>query len=296
MPLETATTIDQLVPANPAHSDGLNQTDAHLRLLKATVQASFPNLVGAAAHVTSSGVTKLPDGTSAAPSIAFAAEATTGLYRASAGHLGIAGRLTGNGAVPVGSMHSFPIDPGASTVARGGTATGTEQFVECDGATYLNTKFPDLAAFLGQGGTSFTVPGLTDTGRFIRSRTSTLTVGTKQANSVIAHNHTVGGVTVAAAGAHTHTFTSNVVILGTLTATNATFVTSATGASVVAGSGSVSFVSTGNPQITIPNFQASGTTDSSGSHTHTLSGATDNNGTATETRPESFVAVVTLKT
>ena len=44
MPLETATTISDLNASNPAHSDGLSQTDSHLRLLKSTLKATFPNI------------------------------------------------------------------------------------------------------------------------------------------------------------------------------------------------------------------------------------------------------------
>lgn len=46
MALETATTIDGLVPTNPTHTDGVNQGDAHLRLIKATIQGTFPALSG----------------------------------------------------------------------------------------------------------------------------------------------------------------------------------------------------------------------------------------------------------
>ena len=48
MPLETATYISQLVSTNPAHTDGLNQADSHLRLLKSVLQAQFPAFTAAA--------------------------------------------------------------------------------------------------------------------------------------------------------------------------------------------------------------------------------------------------------
>jgi microcystin-dependent protein len=47
MPLETATYISDLVASNPAHSDGLNQADAHARLTKSVLKATFPNINGA---------------------------------------------------------------------------------------------------------------------------------------------------------------------------------------------------------------------------------------------------------
>jgi hypothetical protein len=49
MPLETASFISDLVPANPVHTDGLSQADSHLRLLKSTLQATFPHFDAALA-------------------------------------------------------------------------------------------------------------------------------------------------------------------------------------------------------------------------------------------------------
>lgn len=47
MALESGTYISDLVPTNPAHTDGVNQADSHLRLIKSTLQATFPNVAGA---------------------------------------------------------------------------------------------------------------------------------------------------------------------------------------------------------------------------------------------------------
>jgi microcystin-dependent protein len=47
MALETGTYINSLVPANPASTDGLAQADDHIRLLKATIKATLPNVTGA---------------------------------------------------------------------------------------------------------------------------------------------------------------------------------------------------------------------------------------------------------
>jgi microcystin-dependent protein len=45
MALESATYISGLVPTNPVHGDGLSQADAHLRLIKATLQSTFTGTV-----------------------------------------------------------------------------------------------------------------------------------------------------------------------------------------------------------------------------------------------------------
>jgi len=44
MALETATYIDGLVLTNPAATDGLAQADDHMRLIKSTILATFPNV------------------------------------------------------------------------------------------------------------------------------------------------------------------------------------------------------------------------------------------------------------
>lgn len=47
MGLETGTYIDSLNASNPTTSDNVAQGDDHLRLLKSTIKASFPNVTGA---------------------------------------------------------------------------------------------------------------------------------------------------------------------------------------------------------------------------------------------------------
>jgi microcystin-dependent protein len=46
MALETASYIAQLVPANPLSTDSVSQSDDHLRLIKASLKNTFPNLDG----------------------------------------------------------------------------------------------------------------------------------------------------------------------------------------------------------------------------------------------------------
>jgi|TARA_R100000482_G_C5123845_1_gene147429 hypothetical protein len=47
MALESGTYIDSLNASNPATTDGLSQADDHMRLIKATIKATFPNVSGA---------------------------------------------------------------------------------------------------------------------------------------------------------------------------------------------------------------------------------------------------------
>lgn len=84
----------------------------------------------------------------------------------------------------------------------------------CDGSTVLKTAYPDLFTAIGLTWTSpatddryFTLPNFTDTGRFLRSASGTLTVGTYQSNQNQAHSHsaTTGvSASTGVAGDHFH--------------------------------------------------------------------------------------------
>lgn len=83
-------------------------------------------------------------------------------------------------------------------VHSGAVASSNPGTLPSDGSSYLKTDYPDLFAKIGTTfGTvdslHFTVPNLMDTGRFLRSTTSTLTLGTYQASQILAHTHTVSG-------------------------------------------------------------------------------------------------------
>lgn len=64
MALETATYISGLVATNPLSSDPKSQGDDHLRLIKATILATFPNITGAvtATHTELNYVTGVTSG------------------------------------------------------------------------------------------------------------------------------------------------------------------------------------------------------------------------------------------
>ena len=58
MPLESATTINGLVATNPVSTDALAAADDHIRLIKATILNTFPNITGAmtATHTVLNGL------------------------------------------------------------------------------------------------------------------------------------------------------------------------------------------------------------------------------------------------
>ena len=76
MALETATYIDGLNASNPAASDAISTADDHLRLIKSTIKATFPNVTGAVTktHTEINGLAPLASptftGTPAAPTAA----------------------------------------------------------------------------------------------------------------------------------------------------------------------------------------------------------------------------------
>src|SRR5579872_1128279 len=167
MPLETATYIPDLVTTNPADTDNESQGAAHLRLIKSAVKASLPNLGDAAMTLTAAQL-------NAIGAALVGAGTTLNLQSV-------------NGGIPMGTLHSFIRDPGASVMARGGTATGTEQFILLDGSTYAQSKFANLgaSAFVTIAAPNFTVDNLQDTGRFIRATNGIWAAGTKQSNQKI---------------------------------------------------------------------------------------------------------------
>jgi microcystin-dependent protein len=311
MPLETGTYISDLNVSNPAHSDGLSQADAHLRLLKATLLATFPSINGAV-NITDEQLNALAtslygaaDGTSVSPSIRFLSELTLGLYKAAAGQLGVAGKLhatgdidtpgrfLGNGSVDAGAIFTFPKTP-TGGMASGGTATGSERYVLGDGSVYNIATFPLLGAFLGStyGGNGTTTFGTPNFGnRFIRAAGGSVAVGTTQSNAIKSFTAPVAGT----AQDHQHSFSgSGTPSLGGTAIPNI-LTTNATGAPAGAlNVGSAIQVGT----ITVGGVTISGNT---GFASASLGGAQTISGTATytgdtETRPDSFAAYICLKT
>lgn len=60
MPLEVATFIDGLEPQNPSSTDQIAEGDNHIRLLKATIKSTFPN-IDAAVTPTAAQLNTVPD-------------------------------------------------------------------------------------------------------------------------------------------------------------------------------------------------------------------------------------------
>jgi microcystin-dependent protein len=294
MPIETFNFIDSLNSANPGSSDDVLQGDDHIRGIKSVLKNSFPNLAAAANFTAAqvnqlvSGIITFAAGSSGSPSIIIG-DAASAFYRVSSGVIGFVGRLSGNGAVDVGSMHFYPFAPPGG-MASGGSATGTERYVLADGSVYSFSTFPELAALCGSsyggnGTTTFGVPDLVTANRFIRAAGGSVSVGMQQADAIKTHSATLNGT----AASHSHGVTdpthSHGVSGGTIGGTGSTFIGS--------GAGTVSNVVTGPTSITVSGNGTGVTINASGALG--LSGSADYSG-ASETRPAAFGAYVCLKT
>lgn len=187
MPLETATYVSDLVATNPAHSDQLNQADAHLRLIKAALKSTFANFtaaaltstqaqIDAAVSATVNGVAVLADA-----GAFFKTNTTDGFTNPAAGEVDVkaaaklfqfkgdgsltvpgvitAGALVAPGAIPVGPM---PLPWFLATLpdAKWGT------YVWANGQTIAsaNTVCPDYLALVTNtlGGNGTTTCGVPD--------------------------------------------------------------------------------------------------------------------------------------
>lgn len=95
MALETSTYIDGLVATNPTSTDNVGDGDNHIRLLKSTIKATFPNITGAVTGTH----TAINSAVSTANAATNANTASTIVKRDSSGNFSagtITGALTGN--------------------------------------------------------------------------------------------------------------------------------------------------------------------------------------------------------
>lgn len=298
MPLEQATFIDDFVTSNPAASDSMAYADDHIRLIKGVLQNTFPGLKG---PLTRSGGLIVPTGSASAPSYAFADEPTLGFHRSTSGLILITGgRLDGNGAVPVGSLHQFPKEPPG--LVSNGAAEG--MYLELNSATYQTADYPRLASFLGATGSTFSLAGwdVTDTGRFLRSRTTTVAAGTKQAHAFGSHSHSattdvqghhghnVSGVTSSQNrnGQHQHTMGGQSRYWYGGGQGGQGLVWSADGQGFGVGNFTPTDITNTDHEHSV-----SGSTDGQGNHAHNVTVAANG---ASETRPEALSVIICIKT
>jgi microcystin-dependent protein len=306
VPLETGTLISDLVVTNPAHTDGLNAADGHLRLIKSAILNTFPNINAAVtvtdeqlnAIATALAVHKGVDGSAGAPAYSFTSEATLGLYRAAAGILAFTGVLRGNGAVPAGALQDFAM------------ATAPAGWLACDGQAVSRTTYADLFTAIGttwgagDGSTTFNVPPMFD--RYRRHRNTgggnlAGAVGTLQGPLNLTHTHAVSGTTGSENASHAHSFSGDTGQMSANALHSHTY--NPPGGTTVGGGGSFGFssatggsaTSTSSTNVDHSHAYSGVTTTESSVHQHAFSTTTAATGDANESRPYSATVLTCIK-
>lgn len=154
MPLETATYINQLDAANPLGSDPIAAGDDHLRLIKSTVKATFPNITGPVT-MTQAQLNSIPDlVTNAGLAAALAGFSTTGRILQSVQTIFTSSVSTTSQSF-VTTNHAVTITPSSTSskilLLQSGNLFQTDEFQPSNnGLLTIYRGFTNLA-----GGTSF---------------------------------------------------------------------------------------------------------------------------------------------
>lgn len=177
MALETATYINQLDAANPLGSDPISSGDDHLRLIKSTLKATFPNITGAVTVTQGDLNSKVPNAVQKDGSVAMTGPLT----------------LSGNAS---SSLHAAPLQQ----------VTALVQAMYPVGSVYINaTNSTNPATLLGFGTWVAFGAGRVPVG--FDAGNSLFNAAEKTGGSadaiVVSHTHTFSATT-STAGDHTH--------------------------------------------------------------------------------------------
>jgi len=213
MPLESATYISSLVESNPAPTDQLRQSDDHIRMIKAALLASFPNITGpvttSLAHLNSLfrpsiGEVKLWWGSAASVPAGWAVcDGTTKVRSDGGGNITLPD-LRGKVAVGVDGTHALGAAFGAAT----DTATSDSQGAH----THTTGGHTHSVAATGTSGSS-SAGAVSNTTTMVDSTGALVSVVNTVTQATTAHTHSlsVSGTTsssdagtTASGGAHTH--------------------------------------------------------------------------------------------
>lgn len=143
MALETATYVGELVSTNPPGTDNKSQGDDHLRLIKATIQATFPGMAGAFGRVQAKATDYTlvaNDNTSIIRHHTAAATATL-TAAATLGNQWMAVVLADGVAVTIDPNGAETIN-GAATLAL---SSGQGAFIWCNGSAFFAAVFSTIA-------------------------------------------------------------------------------------------------------------------------------------------------------
>jgi hypothetical protein len=134
MALESSTYIDGLVATNPTGSDNIAQGDNHIRLLKSTIKATFPNIAGAVSgtHTTiNNAVTAANAATDANTASTIVKRDASGNFTAGTITAALTGDVTGNASTATAlatarTIGGVSFDGTANITLPGVNAAGTQ--------------------------------------------------------------------------------------------------------------------------------------------------------------------------
>ena len=201
MALETGTYINSLNASNPAATDALAQADDHLRLIKATLKATFPNVTGAVTATHAQMNTSFGASVSAITSNGSVPALASGITGAEVKTLiGAAdAAITTNGSTPALASGITAEEVRALIGASAAATTATLLAVYPVGSIYTSVVATSPATYFGGTWAVFGA-GRVLTG-FDNSQTEFDTV--EETGGAMTHTLTIDQMP-----AHTHTFTS----------------------------------------------------------------------------------------
>ncbi len=208
MALESATYISDLNSANPASTDSVAQADDHIRLIKAAIKATFPNVTGPVTATQSVLNAPIPSGVIVMWSGAVAPSGWS-LCDGTNGTPDLRNRFI------VGAGTTFPLSStgGSTTSGAGGSHTHTEASAGSHnhggntGNTSLTVNQIPSHTHTWSGTSTSEDNNFTAGSNWLREgstvNNASFTVTTTATGEGATHNHTVS-----TDGAHTHTINS----------------------------------------------------------------------------------------
>jgi hypothetical protein len=220
MPLESASYISDLNSAFPLSTDSVSQSDDHLRLIKAAIKATFPNITGPVTATQSTLNTPIPAGVIV-------------MWAGSIGSIPSGWALcNGNSGTPdlrdrfivaAGAAYAVGATGGSATSSAAGSHTHTEasagghNHTGLTGDTALTTNQLPSHTHTWSGTQTSEDNNFTAGSNWLREgstvQSSSFTVTTTATGEGASHNHTIGtdgshSHTINSVGDHTHTLTS----------------------------------------------------------------------------------------